>query len=169
MGHPRLHIEEVNNRQDDVRQQIVRRYYQPYRAQVEHLVRQIIADHGVVIHLSSHSFTSELDGHVRNADIGLLYDPARPGEMALCEHWKADLKTCAPELKVRRNYPYAGKGDGLTTWFRRRLSPNAYIGIELEINQKHIIRRGLHWTALRNVIVVSLVKALAIRQAEISA
>lgn len=169
VGHPRLHIESVRNQLDDVRQQIVQHYYQPYRAQVEQLVSQSIADHGGVIHLSSHSFTPELDGHVRNADIGLLYDPARPGEMALCMHWQAALKTCAPDLKVRRNYPYAGKGDGLTTWFRRRLTPNAYIGIELEINQKHIIRRGLHWTALRKVIVASLVKALANRHDEISA
>jgi predicted N-formylglutamate amidohydrolase len=169
VGHPRLHIESVRNQQVDLRQQIVQHYYQPYRAEVEQLVRQSIADHGEVIHLSSHSFTPELNGHVRNADIGLLYDPARPGEMALCEHWKSALKNCAPDLKVRRNYPYAGKGDGLTTWFRRQLSPSVYIGIELEINQKHIIRRGLHWTALRKVIVASLVKALANRHAELSA
>jgi hypothetical protein len=29
-----------------------------------------------------------LDGKVQNADIGLLYDPARPNEVVLCEQWK---------------------------------------------------------------------------------
>ena len=33
-----------------------------------------------MIHLSSHSFTPELDGKVRKADIGLIYDPARQRE-----------------------------------------------------------------------------------------
>jgi predicted N-formylglutamate amidohydrolase len=125
-------------------------------------------DHGLVIHLSSHSFTPELDGKVRDADIGLLYDPARPGEADLCERWKTSLEVCAPDLTVRRNYPYAGKGDGLTTWFRRRLPPGAYVGIELEVNQKHVVREGRHWTAMRKVIVESLRRVLASRCAGIS-
>ena len=32
-----------------------------------------------VIHISSHSFTAELDGRVRGADVGLLYDPGTAG------------------------------------------------------------------------------------------
>jgi len=98
---------------------MLKHYYQPYRAQAERLVRQAIADDRLVIHLSSHSFTPELDGKVRDSDIGLLYDPARQGD--LCERWKASLKTCVQDLTVRRNYPYAGKGHGLTAWFRRHL------------------------------------------------
>jgi predicted N-formylglutamate amidohydrolase len=151
-----------------VRQRILKHYYQPYRAQAERFVRQAIADHGLVIHLSSHSFTPELDGKIRDADIGLLYDPARPGEADLCERWKASLEDCAPHLTVRRNYPYAGKGDGLTGWFRQRLPPGAYVGIELEVNQKHVVRAGRHWTAMRKVIVESLCRALASRCAGIS-
>jgi predicted N-formylglutamate amidohydrolase len=127
----------------------------------EHLVKQAIAAHGQVIHLSSHSFTPELHGKVRDADIGLLYDPSRPGEVGFCECWRAALKVCAPGLKIRRNYPYAGKGDGLTAWFRQRLAPADYVGVELEINQKHIIRAGRHWTELRKVIVESLRRTLA--------
>jgi len=163
VGHPRLHYEAIRDAPTELRQRILKHYYRPYRTQAEHWVSQAIADHGHVIHLSSHSFTPELDGKVRNADIGLLYDPARPGEVDLCERWKATLNVCAPNLKVRRNYPYAGKGDGLTAWFRRRLSPGAYVGIELEINQKHIFRAGRHWTELRKVIVESLCRALASR------
>jgi hypothetical protein len=55
----------------------------------------------------------------------LLYDPARPGEVELSERWKASLRTCAPSLVVRRNYPYAGKSDGLTNHLRRRYPPGA--------------------------------------------
>jgi predicted N-formylglutamate amidohydrolase len=163
VGHPRLHSEATRNEPAEVRQRILKHYYQPYRAQAEHMVRQKIADHGLVIHLSSHSFTPELDGKVRDADIGLLYDPTRPGEADLCERWKAALKACAPVLRVRRNYPYAGKGDGLTAWFRQRLPPGAYVGIELEINQKHIIRAGRDWTELRKIIVESMFRVLASR------
>ena len=80
----------------------------------------------------------------------------------LCERWKArTLKTCAPELTVRRNYPYAGKGDGLTTWFRRHLPPRAYVGIELEVNQRHVFTAGRQWTAMRKAIIDSLREALA--------
>ena len=169
VGHPHLHSEATRNMPAEVRQRILKRYYQPYRAQAERLVRQAIADHGLVIHLSSHSFTPDLDGKVREADIGLLYDPSRPGETDLCQRWKASLEACAPDLTVRRNYPYAGNGDGLTAWFRRRLAPGAYVGIELEVNQSHIVGAGRHWTAMRKVILESLCRALANRRAGISA
>jgi predicted N-formylglutamate amidohydrolase len=168
VGHPRLHSEATRKAPAEMRQRILEHYYQPYRAQAERFVTQTIADHNLVIHLSSHSFTPELDGKVRDADIGLLYDPARPGEADLCERWKTSLEACAPDLTVRRNYPYTGKGDGLTTWFRRRLPPGAYVGIELEVNQKHVVREGRHWTAMRKVIVESLRRVLASRCAGIS-
>ncbi len=161
IGNPNLHYEAVRKQPSEVKDSILKQYYQPYRTQAEHLVRQAIVDHGKVIHLSSHSFTPELNGKVRNADIGLLYDPARPYEVALCEQWKLALKAHAPELSVRRNYPYEGKGDGLTSWFRQRLPPDTYMGIELEINQKHIVKAARHWTALRKVIVKSLRMALS--------
>jgi len=161
IGHPRLHHEVIRNTSTSVRQRIVRDYYQPYRGQVEKLVRQAIIAHGRVIHLSSHSFTPELNGKTRKADIGLLYNPARPKESVLCKHWQAAFKTCAPDLIIRRNYPYAGKGDGLTSWFRRQLTDNAYVGIELEINQKHIFNTEQDWFALRKTIIEALRMALA--------
>ena len=161
VGNPTLHAEAIRKLPVEMRQQILNRYYLPYRTQAEQLVRRTIADNGRVIHLSSHSFTPVLAGKVRHADIGLLYDPSRPGETQLCEKWRKALKKCAPDLIVRRNYPYAGKGDGLAAWFRQQLSPAVYVGIELEINQKHIIGAGLHWAALRKVIVASLGQVLA--------
>jgi len=160
IGHPHLHSEAIRHTQTAMRQMILAQYYQPYRTKTEGLIRQVIESHGRVIHVSSHSFTPELDGKVRNADIGLLYDPGRSGELDLSERWKAALKICSPALRVRRNYPYAGKDDGLTTWLRQRLSPATYVGIELEINQKHIIRTGRHWIVLRKLIVESLCRTL---------
>jgi hypothetical protein len=57
---------------------------------------------------------------------------------------------------VRRNYPYAGKGDGLTSFLRRRFPPGAYIGIELEINQGIVFAAGRRWKALRGLLIDSL-------------
>jgi len=160
IGHPRLHYEVIRNTSAAVRQRIVHDYYQSYRKQVEKLIRQAIIAHGWVIHLSSHSFTPELNGKTRNADIGLLYNPARAKECVLCESWQNAFKTCAPELIIRRNYPYVGKGDGLTSWFRRQLPENAYVGIELEINQKYIFSVEQDWFALRQTIIETLRVAL---------
>ena len=101
IGHPCLYFEATRNEPTEVRQLILKHYYQPYRGHAERLVRQAIVDHGHVTHLSSHSFTPELDGKVRIADIGLLYDPARPGETDLCERWKAALKVCAPVRQAK--------------------------------------------------------------------
>ena len=62
---------------------------------------------------------------------------------------------------MRRNYPYAGKGDGLTSHLRRRFPPGAYVGIELEINQSIVFAAGRRWTALRGVLIDSLRAAFA--------
>ena len=166
VGHPRLHCDVIRRLPASVRARIVEDYHQPYRQQAEHLVTQAIARHGRVVHLSCHSFTPELDGKARTADIGLLYDPVRPGEVALAARWKAAIEARAPELTVRRNYPYAGRNDGLTTSLRKRLSPELYVGVELELNQKHVRRGGRQWTALRETVIASLRAALDPRGAD---
>ena len=160
VGNPSLHAKAIQSLPAEQREHILQQYYLPYRTQAEQAILQAIAEHGQAIHLSSHSFTPVLDGKERRADIGLLYDPLRSGEMQLCEHWQADLKAYQPELIVRRNYPYAGKGDGLTAWLRRQLPPANYIGIELEINQKLILNAGQHWSTLRKEIVESFARVL---------
>ena len=161
IGHPHLHFEPVLELPGPRRQHILKRHYRPYRSQAERLMNDAIAAHGRVIHLSCHSFTPELHGERRTADIGLLYDPARPGEKALCARWKRALEARAPELAVRRNYPYAGRNDGLTAWLRKHHPPEAYVGIELELNQKHITRSTPQWAALRDAVIASLHGALA--------
>ena len=160
IGHPQLFSVATRDLPATQRAQIVARHYQPYRKQAERLVSERVSQGTPVIHISSHSFTPELHGKVRQADVGLLYDPARPGEAALCERWKAALAALAPELRVRRNYPYAGKGDGLTAYLRKHFPFDAYVGIELEINQAIVLAGGREWRAVRSVLVDTLTIAI---------
>src|SRR4051794_17373531 len=160
IGHPRLHWDAVRALALSDRERIVHECYRPYRRAVESQVAHDVGS-GRVIHVSSHSFTPVLDGKPRHADIGLLYDPSRAGEVALCAAWKQALHHCAPELRVRRNYPYAGIGDGLTSYLRSRYSAQRYVGVELEVNQKHVLEGGRDWRRLRRGILASLHIALA--------
>src|SRR6201998_190536 len=161
IGHPQLFSAVTRAAPAQTRAQIVEQHYRPYRRQVERLVRQAVARGHRVIHISSHSFTAELDGRVRGADVGLLYHPGRRGEAEVCARWKATLVALAPELRVRRNYPYAGKGDGLTSHLRVRFAQSDYVGIELEVNQSIILAAGRRWTELRRMLIDSLRTACA--------
>ncbi len=156
LGHPQLFSAATRGAPAILHQKIIEEYYLPYRTRVEHLVRQAGSDGRRVVHISSHSFTPELKGEVRRADVGLLYDPGRHGEAQLCARWKTALMACAPELRVRRNYPYAGKDDGLTSYLRRRFPGAAYVGVELEVNQGITLTGGPRWPALRGVLTDSL-------------
>ncbi len=161
LGHARLYSEATRPAPAETHTEIRERYYLPYRQRIEREIASSIAQGHRVIHLSSHSFTPELEGNVRNADIGLLYDPSRMGERMLCSYWQQCLKQCAPELRVRRNYPYTGTSDGFTAYLRRRFAADDYLGIELEINQKHVLARNRHWRSLRNSVPQSLRQAVA--------
>jgi predicted N-formylglutamate amidohydrolase len=153
IGHPKLYSEATRDAPAAVRDEILDRVYLPYRAAVEAHVAAAIARGSRAIHLASHSFTPVPDGVVRNADIGLLYHPARAGEAELCHRWQARLKSQAPELKVRRNYPYTGRSDGFTAFLRRRFPADLYVGIELKINQKHGLPGGRRWRAKQDLVV----------------
>ena len=87
-----------------------------------------------VLHLSMHSFTPILHGKIRDADIGLLYDPTRELECKFCKDLGSLLKRETP-FRVRYNYPYRGVADGFTTELRKSFSGKQYLGIEIEINQ----------------------------------
>lgn len=163
-GHPRLYSEVTRRAPTPVRREILNAYYLPYRKRVEAHIGDAIARGRRVVHISSHSFTPQLEGAVRRADVGLLYDPARCSELEFCRRWQATLEARMPELDVRRNYPYTGKSDGLTRYLRRRFPAELYIGVELEINQKHVLRGGRGWQALRRHVVDSLDQAIGPRR-----
>ena len=161
LGHPKLYSEATRNASAAIRAEICELYYLPYRQQIETDIAGLVAQGQRVIHISSHSFTPELAGEVRNADVGLLYDPSRDSERILSACWQACLNRHMPELRVRRNYPYTGTSDGFTAFLRRRFSAEIYLGIELEINQKHVFVRGRHWRELRKLVPQAFMQALA--------
>ena len=158
---PRVFSSVMRLASEETRHDALERYYLPYREAVEAAVGRGCAQGARVIHVSSHSFTPQLDGVVRTADVGLLYDPARRSEAALAARWQAALRAHAPGLRVRRNYPYAGWNDGLTTYLRTRFADRRYSGIELEVNQRYPLGRSSEWRKLRRIVVVALREALA--------
>jgi predicted N-formylglutamate amidohydrolase len=159
--HVQLFSEFTRDLPREAKETIITRYYLPYRTRVEQHVGAAIAAGGRVVHLSSHTFTPVLDGVVRNADVGLLYDPRRWLERDFCERWGGLLAQRIAPLRVRRNYPYRGYDDGLTTALRRRFPSGRYLGVEIEVNQKHALNAGEGWRRLRRDIVQSALDMLA--------
>ncbi len=159
-GHPGLYSEFSRELAAAERAQLLERYYRPYRGGIEAEVGERIQGGQTVLHVSVHSFVRVLDGRQRNADVGLLYDPGRERERALCRQWQSLLQA-EPGLRVRRNYPYRGVGDGLATWLRRRFPAGCYIGIELEVCQDIAAARGRRWYRLQRLLGDSLETLIA--------
>jgi predicted N-formylglutamate amidohydrolase len=139
-----------------VRRTLLNRYHTPHRTAVEQAVREARKTGDAVVHIGWHSFTPVLNGQVRRADIGVLYDPARAHERRLATLLVNALKEEFPGWAIRRNAPYRGAADGLTTTLRRTWPDRRYAGLELEINQKH-----LAVPADRKAVSAGLIRALA--------
>ena len=146
-GHPALFSEYVP---DDPRLRLllVGGYHRPYRQGLTTAIGALLEAEGTALHLAVHSFTPRLAGKLRHADIGLLYDPRRPRGRRLCVEWQTAIRAARPDLRVRRNYPYLGVADGLTTALRRAFDAD-YLGIEIELNQARLSREPAdRWSAL---------------------
>jgi len=155
LGHRQLFSEFTKGLDKTTKQTLVDNFYQPYRGSVETTIREMIAAGKVVVHLSAHTFTPVLDGVVRDGDVGFLYDPRRPAELDFCKRWRASLQQARSDLKVRRNFPYLGTADGFTTYLRKRFPASQYLGIEIEVNQKHFLSSGAvgdNWTKLCDAV-----------------
>lgn len=138
------------------RAELIARFYCPYRQLVEQQIEQLTSSARCIIHISVHTFVAQLNGSVRNADVGILYDPSRAPEKQWCCAWQSALSSRRPDLKIRRNYPYRGIDDGLTTFFRRRCEAATYFGIELEVNQRWPAAGGRTWSRLLSDISKSV-------------
>jgi predicted N-formylglutamate amidohydrolase len=160
IGHRQLFSEVTRALPRASRQDMVDRHYRPHRQAVEAEIARAVESGRRVIHIASHSFTPVLHGVPRHADVAWLYDPRRPGEVAFARAWMRELAHLAPDLRLRRNYPYRGRGDGLTAALRRRHPDAAYAGIELEVNQSFVEQPG-PWDRLKAALIASLRKALA--------
>ena len=161
IGHKSLHAPQVQLLSAAKRQIIIQQYYAPHRAAVVNQIDALTAAKKTVLHVAAHSFTPQLNGIVRNADVGLLYDPRRAAEKSFAQCWAETLGRAHADLKVRRNYPYHGKDDGLTSFLRKRIPDPNYIGIELEVNQRAVSPGQNHWEKLKDSIVQSLLGAVS--------
>lgn len=160
LHHPRLFSEFVIGLPVAEREQILDAHYRPYRDALERAVARRTARGTRVLHVSIHSFAPALHGERRRCDLGLLYDPRRRGERELAARWGALLRELAPALRVRRNYPYRGSADGLTTHLRRRFADRAYCGVELELNQRHLRAGGARERRIASAVEASLARLL---------
>ncbi len=157
LHHPRVFSRIVAALPRTERQRIVATHYLPHRHAVEREIALRIARRARVIHLAVHSFTPLWRGRSRRTDIALLYDPQRRHERELCARWRAALRAAAPELRIRRNHPYRGSADGLTSALRRRFPARSYLGIELELSQGQLAR-----AAGRRRVLEALERSLAV-------
>lgn len=160
-GHPALFSEFSRQLNQEERALLLRKYYYSYRDAVVGDVAAGLDGGGRVCHLSVHSFTPELKGEIRRADIGLLYDPGRPAEKNFCRTWQQHLRSRDGRWRIRCNYPYRGAADSLVTFLRRRFAPADYLGLELEINQRWPLSGGPAWTQLQELICATLGETLA--------
>lgn len=136
------------------RERILARYWLPHRTAVEKAVRE--SGPGPVLHVSVHSFTPRWRGEARSVDVGLLYDPARERERTVAGAWLRALGDARSDLRLRRNQPYRGTSDGLTTCLRERFAPARYLGIELEVSQRFVLGEAARWRRLREDLCASL-------------
>lgn len=139
--HPRVFSEYSRGLDEADRNALLEAYHRPYRASVEREVRNAMAS-GPVLHLSIHSFTPVLNGVTRNTEVGLLFDPRRTSETQFCRELQRKLGDRLAPMRIRRNYPYRGTSDGLTTVLRGKFPARQYVGVEIEINQARLMKKS---------------------------
>ena len=66
----------------------------------------------------------------RTFEVGVLFDPSRAPERDLAVALRDHL--AAAGWDARLNEPYHGVPEGLTSWLRAQLAPDAYSGMEIE-------------------------------------
>jgi predicted N-formylglutamate amidohydrolase len=138
------------------KQKMLTTYHTPHRQQVIDSVKKAVELGHRVLHIGVHSFTPELNGEIRNADVGLLYDPASLWESELSNRWRQSLRASKLGPRVRLNYPYRGNSDGLTTALRKLVPSGTYAGIEIEVNQAIPLAGGTLWRDYQAACIDSL-------------
>lgn len=136
----------------DQRRLLLHLYHWPYRVAIQDAVAENLRQGRDVLHLSCHSFTPVLDGETRQAEIGLLFDPKRRPEAALCTRWMNELSAALLNHRVRASYPYKGTSDGMTTWLRGQFPADRYIGVEIELNQSFAALPPRRWAEVRRTL-----------------
>ncbi len=159
-GHPRVISERLAMLEPAARARLLARWHAPHRARVRDAVAAALRRASRVLHVAVHSFTPVLDGVVRQADVGLLYDPGRALERRLAGAWRDAVRRGWPTLRVRANYPYLGTSDGLTRWLRTCFADARYAGIELELNAG-MLQQPAQWRAATTAMLRGLATVLS--------
>ena len=154
--HPKLFSGYTKDLNKNEKSEILKKFYFPYRKKVENLIRELISENDKIIHMSIHSFTPILKHKMRNADVGILYNPKRKAEKDFASLFKNELFLSDNNLKIRFNYPYLGISDGLTTYLKKKFNQKNYIGIEVEVNQKFILHDKNKWKEIKRNLSESL-------------
>ncbi|MEK7531578.1 MAG: N-formylglutamate amidohydrolase [Patescibacteria group bacterium] len=131
-------------------------YWTPYAERIKKFIEKQNAAGAQIVHIASHSFTPVFKGKERHCDIGVLYDPQRKKEAEVARLLCATLKHELPGFIVRRNYPYTGKSEGLTTHLRKLFKDSRYIGIEIEVNQKYASQKSRGRRKIQDALVRAL-------------
>ena len=140
---------------------LLERFHQPHWDNVRARLGDALREGGRVLHVGVHSFTPALNGVTRKPDVALLYDPARKEERELVATWMRALAVSASTRVVRRNDPYRGDTDGLPTAMRRELGERSYVGIEIEVNQRHVQKGGRFSAWVPDALIGTLSEVLA--------
>jgi predicted N-formylglutamate amidohydrolase len=144
------------------RESLMASHHRPHWQRVRAAVAALRRGGARVVHVAVHSFTPVWHGVPREVDVGLLYDPARRAERALCRAWRNALRRQAPALRVRCNAPYRGDSDSIGRALRRELPARAYLALELELSQALLASRA-GCRRIAESIVPALREALASR------
>ncbi len=139
-------------------ERVLAKYWRPHREEVEAAIREAISKHGSVVHVAVHSFTPELHGEVRNADVAFLYDTKRRPEGDLARRWGKRFGEVLPDVRVRYNYPYRGDTDGLPFALRKQHGAARFRGYELEVNQALLATP--RWKDVGEALAATLVEVL---------
>jgi predicted N-formylglutamate amidohydrolase len=140
---------------------LLARFHRPHWDAVRGRIGDSLGGGGRALHLGVHSFTPILNGVTRKPDVALLYDPVRTTERELVAAWTRALAAAAAPRVVRRNDPYRGRMDGLPTAMRREHRPRSYVGIEIEVNQRHVGARGRFPAWVPDTLIGTLSEVLA--------
>ena len=131
-----LFSEFTKNLDDSEKNKLLDCYYFPYRKTINENIKEAVIQNITVFHISVHCFAPEVNGKVRDADIGILFDPNHGNEKKIAMYWKRILNELFPTLKIRLNYPFIGKPDGVVAPLRKEFGKK-YLGFEIEVNSKH--------------------------------
>ena len=164
LGHPRLFSEFTRGLPAAERERLVERHWRPHRAAVTAQLVAARRSRRRLVHVSVHSFTPVWEGVERDVDVGLLYDPSRPGERELAGAWIEALRERDGELRLRRNQPYRGTADGVTSALRKQHGAERYVGLELEVSQRFPRGDARAWRRLRRDLADSLDVAYSLWQ-----